>query len=130
MSTHPHFDDRGLRWHTRYADALAEAKRDQKHVLVEYGRKACGNCKSLVEAVLPAIKDEVEEHFVLLATDCDAPEEPVRAIGARHMSKATALPFVLYLDSDGNFLYGTHGARPKDSLLHDLRHGRGEKHAH
>jgi hypothetical protein len=38
---HPHFDDRGtLSWHTRYADALAEAKRDKKIVFIEMGREA------------------------------------------------------------------------------------------
>ena len=38
---HPHFDDRGtLSWHTRWKDALAQAKAEQKHVFVEMGREA------------------------------------------------------------------------------------------
>ena len=38
---HPHFDDKGtLAWHTRYADALAQAKREKKHVFIEMGREA------------------------------------------------------------------------------------------
>jgi hypothetical protein len=37
---HPHFDDRGtMSWHTRYKDALAEAKRDKKTVFIELGRE-------------------------------------------------------------------------------------------
>lgn len=123
-SSHPHFDDKGLRWHTRLDDALAEAKASGKHVLVEYGRQACGNCRVLVEAVLPAVKAEVERSFVLLATDCDQPEPAVRAIGAKHMSHARALPFVLYLRADGTFVHGTQGGRTKDALVHDLIHGR------
>jgi len=38
---HPHFDDRGtLSWHTRYADALAQAKAEKKIVFIEMGREA------------------------------------------------------------------------------------------
>ncbi|MBK7398295.1 MAG: thioredoxin family protein [Myxococcales bacterium] len=123
-SSHPHFDDKGLHWHHKLDEALAVAQKEGKHVLVEYGRKACGNCKILVEALLPAVKAEVDAAFVLLATDCDAPEPAVRAIGGQHMSHARALPFVLYLRSDGAFVHGTQGARTKDQLLHDFIHGR------
>src|SRR5438128_3205786 len=108
-STHPHFDDKGLKWTTKLADALAEAKRDKKHVLIEYGRKACGNCKMLVENVMPnpQVRAELEKKFVLLATDCDNPEEAVRKIGAHHMANARSLPFVMYLNSNGDFVFGT-----------------------
>ncbi len=38
---HPHFDDQGtLSWHTRLAPALAEARAEGKHVLIEFGREA------------------------------------------------------------------------------------------
>lgn len=126
MSSHPHFDDKGLRWHTHLAEALAEAKRDGKHVLVEFGRLACGNCRTLVEALLPAadVRAEIDQHFVLLASDCDDPEQEIVRIGAEHMSHARSLPFVLYLDGEGEFVFGTQGARTKHALMHDLLHGR------
>lgn len=129
-STHPHFDDKGLRWHTSLAEALAHAKKEHKHVLIEYGRSACGNCKALVTAIMPspAVKKELDEHFVLLATDCDKPEEGVRQIGAHHMGKARSLPFVMYLNAEGVFVYGTEGARDAHTFQHDLLHGR-EHHA-
>jgi hypothetical protein len=39
-SSHPYFDDQGtLQWFTRLADAQAEAKRENKLVLIEYGRE-------------------------------------------------------------------------------------------
>ena len=39
-STHPHFDDFGtLVWKTKAADAQALAKKENKLVLIEYGRK-------------------------------------------------------------------------------------------
>ena len=38
---HPHFDDQGvLRWETTLADSLKTAKKQNKLVLVEYGREA------------------------------------------------------------------------------------------
>jgi hypothetical protein len=40
-SSHPHFNDRGaVSWHTRLADALAEARGAGKFIFVEYGRYA------------------------------------------------------------------------------------------
>jgi hypothetical protein len=41
LRKHPHFDDRGtLSWHTRFADALAQAKAEKKLVFIEMGREA------------------------------------------------------------------------------------------
>ncbi len=38
---HPHFADNGaLQWHKKLADAQAAARKQQKFVLVEYGRQA------------------------------------------------------------------------------------------
>ena len=38
---HPHFDDGGtLKWSTKFAEAKAAAKKQDKLVFVEYGRKA------------------------------------------------------------------------------------------
>ncbi len=39
-SSHPHFDDRGtMSWHTRWDDALAAAKTENKLVFIEMGRE-------------------------------------------------------------------------------------------
>ena len=39
--THPHFDDGGtMSWHTRFEDALAQAKTEGKLVFIEMGREA------------------------------------------------------------------------------------------
>lgn len=124
-STHPHFDDKGLKWHTKLADALAEAKASNKHVLIEYGRAACSQCRTLVQNVMPhpQIRAELEKHFVLLATDCDKPEDEVRQIGAKHMSHARSLPFVMYLRNDGTFVHGTQGGRDPHTFAHDILHG-------
>ncbi len=37
---HPHFDDRGtLHWHTRLADAVAQAEAEGKRIFIEFGRE-------------------------------------------------------------------------------------------
>ena len=39
-TSHPHFDDRGtLHWHTRFADALADARASGKSIFIELGRE-------------------------------------------------------------------------------------------
>jgi hypothetical protein len=62
----------------------------------------------------------LNEHFVCVASDCDNPEPEVRAIGARHMAYARALPFCLYLNSEGEFVHGTQGGISVYSFREDL----------
>lgn len=110
---HPHFDDHGtLSWHTRWEDALADARSQGKKVFIEMGRQACSNCRSLVSAVVPSpgVAPLLQEHFVALASDCDAPEAAVLDLAMNHLADAMMLPFVLFTDAEGNFLGGSHGA--------------------
>ncbi|MHC5211872.1 MAG: thioredoxin family protein [Planctomycetota bacterium] len=112
MRTHPHFDDRGtLDWHTRYEEALADAKQGDKLVFIEMGRLQCGQCRSLVESVVPgkAVSALLREHFVAVASDADATEDPVVELGMANLPDAMMLPFVLFTDADGNFLDGSSG---------------------
>ncbi|HEY0100719.1 MAG TPA: hypothetical protein VGB76_17365 [Pyrinomonadaceae bacterium] len=62
----------------------------------------------------------LNERFVCLASDCDRPEPEIRAIGAQHMAYARALPFCLYLNSDGAFVHGTQGGLSLYSFREDL----------
>lgn len=113
LAKHPHFDDHGsVHWYTRYDEALAAARAEGKKVFIEMGREACSNCRSLVSAVVPqpAVAALLQEHFVALASDCDAPEAPVLDLAMNHLADAMMLPFVLFTDADGNFLGGSHGA--------------------
>lgn len=122
-SSHPHFNDQGaVAWHTSLDSALAEAKREGKYIFIEYGRYACGNCRALVEGIIPqaAVAALLTEHFVCLAADCDHAEQGIKAIGARHMAHARALPFCLYLNSDGEFIHGTQGAVSGFTFREDL----------
>jgi hypothetical protein len=42
------------------------------------------------------------------------------ALGREHMPWARALPFVLYLNSSGQFVHGTAGALTKEAFKADL----------
>ena len=108
---HPHFDDRGtLDWHTRWSDALEQARREKKHVFIELGREACGQCRSLVQNVVPRpdVAPLLQERFVALAADADDTETAVEDL-AMNLEDATMLPFVLFADADGKFVDGLSG---------------------
>src|SRR5689334_15244711 len=52
---HPYFDDKGtITWHEDLASAQAEARASSKVIFIEYGRRACGNCRVLVSRLMPS----------------------------------------------------------------------------
>lgn len=109
---HPHFDDRGtLHWHTRWDEALGAARSQGKLLFVELGRELCGQCRTLVEAIVPRpdVAALLREHFVALASDADDAEDPVIDL-AQNLEDAMMLPFVLFADGEGRFLGGSSGA--------------------
>lgn len=120
-STHPHFDDGGaVRWHADLTEALREATREQRLVLIEYGREQCTQCKDLVLNVIPReeIKTLLDERFVCVAADCDAGHDDVEEIAAK-LDGAEMLPFVMVTDARGQYLDGLSGRIAPD-LLHRL----------
>jgi uncharacterized protein YyaL (SSP411 family) len=123
VTTHIHFDDKGaVVWHSRYRDALAQAKTEDKLVLIEYGREACSSCRLLVEQVIPVprIKDLLTDRFVCVVNDCDRPEKEVLELGAAHMSHARSLPFVMFTNADGKWLHGTQGPQSVERFEEEL----------
>lgn len=52
----------------------------------------------------------LQEHFVALSSDIDAPEAELIDLVATNMPDAMMLPFVLLLDAEGQFLASSHGA--------------------
>lgn len=109
---HPHFDDHGtLDWHTSWKSALAAAQAGNKRLFVEFGREACGQCRSLVQSVVPRpdVAPLLQQHFVALASDCDDAEDEVLAL-ADQLPDAQMLPFVLIADAQGRFQGGSSGA--------------------
>ncbi len=118
LRPHPHFDDRAtLDWNTRWSVAQAQARREGKLIFVEFGREQCGNCRALVQGVLPhaEVAPLVARHCVALASDCDDPEDEVLAL-AENMPDAMSLPFAIFADADGRFLAGSEGAQSARSF--------------
>ncbi len=68
----------------------------------------------------PAIAELLKPHFVGLASDCDAPEPAVIDLISEHLADGMMLPFVLVTDSQGAFLWGSHGAMNPDSFKETL----------
>src|SRR5688572_8220271 len=109
---HPHFDDRGtLDWHATLDEALARARKEQKLVFIDFGREACGQCRALVQGVVPhpEIAPLLQSGFVAVASDCDDREDAVERL-AEQLEDAYMLPFVIFADAEGRFLDGTSGA--------------------
>jgi hypothetical protein len=110
-----------LDWHAHLDEALAAARADGKRVFLLCGRASCGGSRALVERTLA--KDEIAEytaqHFVLMASDADAPAPEVAALVDGLAQKAPT-PVCIYLDGDGRLLGSTAGGRPPAVLLNDL----------
>ena len=51
----------------------------------------------------------LQNNFIALASDCDAPEDAVIEL-AQHLESASMLPFVIFCDAEGKFLRGSSGA--------------------
>ena len=110
-AAHPDFDDHGsLHWHRRLAEAKAQAKAEGKQLFVDFGRAACGQCRTLVEAVIPgeAVVELLRDRFVALAADADQAEPEVLAL-AQRLEGAVTLPLILVADAEGEFLWGHSG---------------------
>jgi thioredoxin-related protein len=120
MSKHPHFDDKGgLSWHTDFKSALQEAQKTKKKLFIDSGRRACGNCRVLVENIIPRpeVKALLSEHFILYADDCDEMAPEVQELGIEYMRHATTLPFMIITDSEGEWIDGASGAINADRFL-------------
>lgn len=70
-----------------------------------------------MQGVIPQadIAPLLQQHVVALASDIDAPEAELIDQAATNMPDAMMLPFVMFLDAEGQFLAGSHGA------VHPLR---------
>ncbi|MDG2150268.1 MAG: hypothetical protein P8N09_12170 [Planctomycetota bacterium] len=68
----------------------------------------------------PEIAEILKEHFVGLASDCDAPEPEVVDLISTHLADGMMLPFVLITDADGAFLTGWHGSVSPETMKDTL----------
>lgn len=112
-NAHPYFDDQGtLAWYSDLSAAQEAGRASGKLILVEYGRRACCNCRTLVQRVLPSasVKSRVASLCVGLAANCDEPDPRVEAMFRKAMPDASMLPFVAVVSADLEFATGWNGA--------------------
>lgn len=113
LTAHPYFDDAGtLAWYGDLERAKEAGREQGKLLFIEYGRRACCNCRTLVSRVLPApaVKSRLSAACVGLAADCDEPDPRVESIFRRAMPDASLLPFVAVVSPDLEYVTGWQGA--------------------
>lgn len=96
-------------------EAMAEAKKRDKLVFVDFYADWCGPCKALSANVFPAevIGTYFNEKFISVKVDTDAPAN--KQIVKKY--KVTAMPTLLFMDADGKAISVLTGSLPVESLL-------------
>jgi hypothetical protein len=120
---HPHFLSPQL-WYDSLPEALAEAQRSGRFVLVQLGRQSCGGCRALVEKTVAKeeIHEYLDQHYVCLAQDLDHLAPDVQALLAP-LADLQRTPYCLYLRADGRVVHHSSGGRPPAVFLTELIEG-------
>ena len=111
INSHPHFNDKGAHtWFVTLQGGLEEAKRSGRMVFVEFGRKACTDCRALVEGLLvdASVSDKLSTNFVTVAADADSDDDSIMDLVIQ-IPNASTLPYVMFADSEGQLLHGFSG---------------------
>ncbi|MBL4769645.1 MAG: thioredoxin family protein [Planctomycetes bacterium] len=110
-NSHPHFDDHGAHnWFVTLEGGVEQAKKSDRLLFVEFGRKACTDCRNLVEVLLPnvSVREQLASHFVTVAADADSDDPAILALVAQ-VENATTLPYIMFADAEAKLLYGFSG---------------------
>ena len=86
------------------ADATVIAKREHKHILLQFGANWCGWCLKLHKLFESdkAVHDELGTNYVLLLIDVN--QDHNRDFAVKHSADNHGLPFLVVLDGDGKVL--------------------------
>ncbi len=95
--------EREMEWRYDESLAFAEAKQDNKGVVIDFGADWCIPCK-VIETVFgePEVHERLNADFIPLKFDVSKTSDANDLLQARF--KATSLPAVLFLDAEGNEL--------------------------
>lgn len=122
--SHPYFNDQGtLRWYHTLADAKRAATSEGKIIFVEYGRRRCTQCRTIVSRVLPdpRVRSGIAKIAVGLVAECDRPEAAVDSLLRRNLPSTRMLPFVAFLTADGRYITGFSGGCSVERFLAHVR---------
>ncbi len=108
--------DKPLPFGHDHAAALAQAKKDNKRVLVDFETTWCGPCKTMDQLVYTAkpVVDAAKD-FVAVKVDGDDHKDLVKQYGV------TAYPTIVLLDSDGKELRRAVGYRSVAEMVEMLK---------
>ncbi len=125
---HPYFTC-PISWHTKLADAMADAREHDRLVMILHSRVQCGGSRALVEKSLrkDELSEVIERDFVPLASDADHPEPDVLALIAGLPAKEPT-PLCIYVSTDGRVVQSSAGGRHPAVLLNDLQQAWTKRH--
>lgn len=102
------------------ADALAEAKRDGKRVLLQFGANWCGWCHKLHKLFEtdPAIASALKANYVVVMIDVN--KDHNKALDTRYdHPTAFGLPVIVVLDAEGRRLTTQDTGKLEEGSAHD-----------
>ena len=107
-----------------FAEALAEAKKTNKALFVDFYAVWCVPCKHMAKNVftLKEVGDYMNKHFISLQIDAEKPEN----VEIAKQYKVEAYPTVAFIDADGKPLSVNVGALGKEELLEAAQIAAGE----
>lgn len=106
----------GVKWLTSPEAAQAQAKQENKHVLVDFYADWCGYCKKMDEETYtdPSVSSLINNNFVPLKVNSDTN----RALSGKY--KVTGLPTVIIMDANGTEVGRITGYEPPNQFKADL----------
>jgi hypothetical protein len=120
---HPLFDDQGtLDWYPNLDAARAAAEAQGKLIFLDSGRRACGNCRTLISSVLPSpsVRARFAACAVGLADDCDDPDPRVSSLLFQGLPGARMLPLVGFVTPGLRWVTGWSGSADASTVLRHL----------
>ncbi len=103
-----------LRWAKSFSEAYAQARKEDRLIMIKFTAEWCGPCKDLEHMTLsePSVTSELN-HVIPVRVDVDTPD-------GRRLSddfRISSLPTVLFMMPDGSEVSRMVGVYPPDEFL-------------
>ena len=127
----------GIKW-LSYDEGLVKAKKEGKHLFIDFSTKWCGYCKKMDAStfVEPGIVDLLNNDFIPVKIDGDS-EKELNVDGykvteknlSRQEYKVRGYPTFWFLEADGTKLGAVQGYQSASNLLATLQYVKDKKYA-